>query len=215
MSEPPGALYASVLVADDEEIVRIGIRSVLLKYTPEWTLIAEASNVSEALANAETLRPRVAIVDQCLPGGPELRPGEGVVGLCETLTQAGVRVVIYTQSGGGLLNGFFQRAGAIGTVGKDHAVTLLTRAIDSAMHGGRFYAPPVHPSNLDDFHPLTPRQAEIIRLLALGHSNPEIAVECGMSVRTVESHRARIRRQIGADSLSELTRFALAHGLIC
>jgi DNA-binding NarL/FixJ family response regulator len=62
---------------------------------------------------------------------------------------------------------------------------------------------------------LTPRQAEIIRLLALGRSNPEIAHECGMSVRTVESHRARIRRQVGADSLSELTRFAHDQGLIC
>jgi len=216
MSEPSGALSASVLIADDEEIVRIGIRSVLLKHAPDWTYIAEAANVDEALENAEAIRPRVAIVDQCLPGGPELRRGEGVLELCGTLTRAGVGVVIYTQSGGTLLNRFFQRAGAIGTVGKNHAVTQLTRAVESAMRGDRFYAPPGDSaSQTADFRVLTPRQAEIIRLLALGHNNPEIALECGMSVRTVESHRARIRHQIGADSLSELTRFALTHGLIC
>jgi two-component system, NarL family, response regulator NreC len=208
MFEKSGATSAPVLIADDEELVRLGVREVLRRLDSAWPVF-ECATAEEAVEALEE-RPRIAIVDQCLPGGLARKRGEGMTDVCRWLAGAGTRVIVYTESGGLALSRMFQRAGASAAVSKEQDVSTLARAIERVAAGQKFF-----PAATSEPGALTPREAEVIRLLASGLSNSEVAYECGTSVRTVESHRARLRKRIGADSVSAITRYAIDSGLIC
>jgi DNA-binding NarL/FixJ family response regulator len=211
-----------ILVADDHELVRRGIRGVL-RTRRGWTVVGEAVNGREAVEKANKLKPDVAIVDISMPDLDGLQatrqireaaPDTEVVVLSMHESDQMVRRVL--------------DAGALGYVLKSDLATHLVRAVKDVSAGKLFLTPRVSDIVLKGFletgkHPdatehtqvrPTPREVEIIRLLAQGNPNKKIAGELGITVRTVETHRAKIMSKLGLHSLAELIHYAIRNKVI-
>jgi len=206
-----------ILVADDHGLVRRGTRAVLHS-RPGWRVVGEATNGREAIQKAVELKPDVAVVDI---GMPELDGIEVVRQIREAVPDTKVLVLTMHES-----DQMVQRAldaGANGYVLKSDLTECLAKAVKSVAEGKRFLTPKVSEIVLDGFlktkgqhqkreragAQTTPRELEIIRLLAQGKSNKEIAAELGIAVRTVETHRAKIMLKLGLHSLAELIHYAI------
>ncbi len=207
-----------ILVADDHELVREGLISVLRQAHPEWEVVGEAANGKEAIRLAEALRPNVAILDLSMPEPNGLR-------VTEHLSSAirGIKVMVLTVHTAEPVMRQARRAGASAFVGKNELPDNLVTAVERMLAGEPFFAsesasPP--PSELKPAeripvqYLLTRRELEVLRLLAQGLSNKEIASALGMSVRTVESHHANILSRLSVDSLGDLVKLAVADGLV-
>jgi two-component system, NarL family, response regulator NreC len=211
-----------ILIADDHGLVRRGIREVLHS-RPGWRVVGEAANGHEAVAKAIELKPDVAVVDI---GMPELDGIEAARQIREAVPETKILILTMNES-----DNLIRRAldaGANGYVLKSDLTDTLPKAMEAIIAGKRFLTPKVSEIVLDGFlnrtgqhHPVegtgtrtTPRETEIIRLLAGGKTNKEIAAMLQITARTVETHRSKIMLKLGVHSLAELIHYALRHELI-
>jgi two-component system, NarL family, response regulator NreC len=214
MSEPTGAEEAiTVVLADDHAVVR-GALKALLEGQEEVEVVGEAGDIASARAVVAERAPRVLVLDVNLPDGlavdalPELR---------EEAPETAI--VLLTMERDLTLARRALDAGAAGYLFKDSAHLELIEAVRAAAAGERHLAPAVaaglkNEKSDDDRPILSPRETEVLKLMALGHTNREIADQLHLSVRTVETHRAHVQQKLGLSSRPELTRYALSHGLI-
>ncbi len=205
----------TILVADDHAVVRSGLR-LLLDAEEDFEVVAEAGDVSSTLRSVRGHKPDVLILDLNMPGEPSL---PAIPQLRENSPDT--QIVVLTMQSDPAFAREALRAGAVGYVLKEAADSELVDAVRSAA-AGRTYLnpelgarlaaePPAASGPPDD---LTEREVEVLRLIALGHTNAEIGQQLYLSVRTVESHRAHIQRKLGRTTRAELVRYALDRGLI-
>jgi two-component system response regulator NreC len=204
-----------IVIADDHRVVRSGLRMVLER-EEDFEVVAEAGDATEARRYVRAHRPEVLILDLNMPGEPSL-PAIPLI----RDESPGTRVVVLTMQEDPAFAREALQAGASAYVLKEAADDELVQAVRVAASGGTFLTPqlgarmaaaPPEPSGPPD--DLTEREVEILRLIALGHTNAEIAAQLFLSVRTVESHRAHIQHKIRLTSRAELVRYALEHGLM-
>jgi DNA-binding NarL/FixJ family response regulator len=211
-----------ILIADDHGLVRRGAREVL-NIQQGWTVVGEAANGREALQKATELKPDVAVIDIAMP---DLDGVEVVRRLREAMPE--IKVLVLTMHDSSQMVRRALDAGANGYLLKSDLTHCLPEAVKAIAEGKRFLTPKVSEIVLDGFlkakDPLQPgpragsrttrREVEIIRLLAEGKANKEIAAALGIAVRTVETHRSKIMLKLGIHSVAELVRYALREGVI-
>jgi len=205
----------SVIIADDHAVVRKGLR-LLIDAEPGLKVLAEAGTVPDAVMKTRALRADVLVLDLNMPGGSSL---EAIPQLREEAPMTAI-VVLTMQNDPAFARQALQ-SGAAGFVLKEAADDELLEAIRQASNGGTYLnptlgarlaaAPPEPAGPPDD---LSERELSVLRLIALGHTNSEIAGTLHLSVRTVESHRAHIQQKTRRSSRAELVRYALEHDLV-
>lgn len=216
MNEPRAASDAatSIVIADDHAVMRSGLR-MLLEAESDLQVVAEAGDVEETIRKLKGYKPDILLLDLHMPGGPSLQ-------FIPDMREAspGTRIVVLTmQNSAGFVREAL-RAGALGYVTKEAADAELVEAVRLArdnqpyLHprlGAKLATEPVEDGPPDD---LTEREVQVLRLIALGHTNTEIAGQLYLSVRTVESHRAHIQQKLRLSTRAELVRYALDHHLV-
>jgi two-component system response regulator NreC len=211
MTEPD----ITVVIADDHAVVRKGLR-MLVDAEPDLRAVAEAGDVPEALRLTRAHRPRVLVLDLNMPGGSSLEAIPLAAGGPESTA-----VVVLTMQDDPSFARQALQAGASGFVLKEAADDELLTAIRLAAAGGTYLNPrlgarlatePRAPEGPPD--DLSEREAEVLGLIALGHTNGEIGKQLYLSIRTVETHRAHIQQKLRLSSRAELVRYALEHDLV-
>ena len=211
-----------LLIADDHEIVRKGLRS-LLESQPGWQVTAEASDGREAVEKAKEIKPDVTVLDIGMPALNGLEAARQMI-----KNDARAKILILTMHESDPLIREVLDAGARGYVLKSDAGRDLVTAVNAVRSNKTFFTAKVaqivlegyldkKPKKLepDAAHSrLTPRQREIVQLLAEGKSSKEVAVALGLSVKTAETHRANIMRRLDCHSVSELVRYAVRNNII-
>ena len=206
-----------VLVVDDHAVVRTGLRRVL-DAEPDIETVGEAPNAERAVFEAMAHKPDVVLMDVVMPGksGIEIIPT-----LQQNAPQARVLVLSMQDDPRYLREAF--AAGASGYVLKEAADTEVVDAVRAVAAGERYVHPTLGARLVEaeaaerrraEEDPLSEREREVLRLLALGHTNQEIAKLLYISVRTAETHRAHIMQKLRLSSRAELVRYALAEGLL-
>ena len=202
----------TVVIADDHTVVRQGLR-LLIDNEDGLQVIAEAGTVPDAERLTRAHRPTVLVLDLNMPGGSSL---EAIPRLREQTA-----VVVLTMQDDPAFARQALQAGALGFVLKEAADEELLEAIRLAAAGdtylnprlgARLAAQPSEPAGPPD--DLTEREVEVLRLIALGHTNGEIAKQLFLSVRTVETHRSHIQHKLGLSTRAELVRYAIERGLV-
>ncbi|BCM92281.1 transcriptional regulatory protein LiaR [Abditibacteriota bacterium] len=201
-----------VLLVDDHPVVRAGM-AALLEIDPEENIrvVGEAGNGHQAIERFEELRPDVTLMDLRMP---ELDGVEAIRAICTRHPQA--RIIVLTTFDGDEDITLALRAGASGYLLKDSPREQLLQAVRSVAGGGRF-VPPEVASRLtarDNFESLSPREAELLQIIAEGKSNREIANELFITEGTVKFHINRILTKLGASNRSEAVAIALRRGLV-
>jgi two-component system, NarL family, response regulator NreC len=205
------------VVVDDHAVVRSGIK-LLLDREDDIEVVGEAGNAKDAIFRARGLKPDVILLDVVMPGqsGIEVLPS-----LLKEAPDARVLVLSMQDDPSYVREAF--AAGASGYVLKeaaDEEVVAAVRAIAdgrSYVHpalGARLVAAEAQERAAAEADPLSDREREVLRLLALGHTNQEIAKMLYISVRTAETHRAHIMQKLRLETRAELVRYALSHGLL-
>jgi two-component system, NarL family, response regulator NreC len=206
-----------VLVVDDHAVVRSGLR-MLLDAEPDMETVGEAPNADRAVFEALEQRPDVVLMDLVMPGKGGI---EGMPALLRAVPEAKV-LVLSMQDDPRYVRESFE-AGASGYVLKEAADTEVVEAVRAVANGERYVHPALGARLVEaeaqerrraDEDPLSEREREVLRLLALGHTNQEIASMLYISVRTAETHRAHIMQKLRLSSRAELVRYALAQGLL-
>jgi two-component system, NarL family, response regulator NreC len=207
----------SVVVVDDHAVVRSGLK-LLLDNEEDIDVVGEAGNAKDAIFRARALKPDVILLDVVMPGE------SGIEVLPQLLKEsAETRVLVLSmQDDPSYVREAFA-AGARGYVLKEAADEEVVSAVREVAGGGSY----VHPAlgarlvaaeaaerAAAEADPLSDREREILRLLALGHTNQEIAQQLYISVRTAESHRAHIMQKLRLTTRAELVRYALSRGLL-
>jgi two-component system response regulator NreC len=208
----------TIVLADDHAVVRSGLRFVL-EAEDDLQVVAEAGTVDDAVRLTKAHRPSVLVLDLNMPGGPGT---SSLDVLPQLATEAPMtRIVILTMQEDPQFARQALGAGAAAYVLKEAADAELVEAVHAAAAGSSYLNPrlgaqlaaaPVGGAEPPD--DLTDREAEILRLIALGHTNAEIGGQLYLSVRTVESHRAHIQQKLRRSSRAELVRYALDRGLL-
>jgi two-component system, NarL family, response regulator NreC len=196
------------LLVDDHQIVRSGVRRVL-EATGRFDIVGEAAEVGEALERARLLRPDVVVLDLTL------RDGSGLDAIAD-LRELGTRVVILSMQDEPAYARKAFELGAQGYVVKDAADEELADAIDAVL-ADRIYVHPALAARLvlgDPEDDLTERERQILRLIALGYTNQEIAGQLFLSVRTIEAHRRHILDKLRLTTRAELVRYALERRIV-
>jgi two-component system, NarL family, response regulator NreC len=203
-----------VLICDDHALVRAGLQ-LLLDAQPDIDVVAEAASGEEAVEQTRRLAPDVVLLDVVLPGR------SGVDVLPDVLAAAPkTRVVMLSMQDDPTYVRKSFAAGASGYVPKEAADVELVHAVREVAAGHRFVHPTVGArlaaadaeADTASPDPLSEREHEVLHLLALGHTNQEIAAMLAISVRTVETHRARVMEKLGLKTRAELVRHAIATG---
>jgi two-component system, NarL family, response regulator NreC len=208
---PP--LPIRVVLADDHSVVRRSLR-LLLDGEESVDVVAEAPDLSAVLREVRLHTPHVLVLDLRLPNGSSV---ETIQRLRTRMPQT--EIVVMTMEARPVFAQQAIDAGAIGFVLKDRADSELPTAVRRAAQGEEYVSPSVA-ADLDRLrlagggNDLSPRETEILRLLALGHTSAEIAAKVHLSRRTVETHRSRIHRKLGLATRAELVRYALERHLI-
>ena len=205
----------TIVVADDHAVVRSGLR-MLLDAEPDLEVVAETGDVAATRRSLKGYRPQVLILDLNMPGEPSL---PAIPSLREASPETSI--VVLTMQDDPAFAREALRAGALGYVLKEAADSELVRAVRMAADGRTYLHPELGarmaserpPPPPPDDH-LTDREVEVLRLIALGHTNPEIASKLYLSVRTVESHRSNIQLKLGLSTRAELVRHAIDRGLL-
>jgi two-component system response regulator NreC len=214
-TDPAEVTETTVVIADDHAVVRKGLR-LLIDAEPGLRVVAEAGTAHDALRKARAHRAGVLILDLNMPGGSSL---EAIPEIREEAPTTAI-VVLTMQNDPAFARQALQ-SGAAGFVLKESADDELLEAVRLAASGGTYLNPslgarlaaqPPEPAGPPD--DLSERELAVLRLIALGHTNGEIAGELHLSVRTVESHRAHIQQKTRRSSRAELVRYALEHGLV-
>jgi two-component system response regulator NreC len=205
-----------IVLADDHAVVRAGLR-LLLDAEDDFEVVAEAGDVDGALRAVLGHKPDVLVLDLNMPGDqtsldalptiPDRSPDTRTVVLTMQLDPEYARRAL--------------RGGAAAYVLKEAADSELVEAVRRAADGGTYLnpalgaklaaAPPEPTGRPDD---LSEREVEVLRLIALGHTNAEIGEQLYLSIRTVETHRAHVQQKLRRSSRAELVRYAIDHGLL-
>ena len=213
MSEEPATIR--IMVADDHQVVRSGLR-LLLEAETDFEVVAEAGDIPTTRRTVLGYKPDVLILDLNMPGEQSL---PAIPALLEASPDT--RIVVLTMQEDPAFAREALRAGATGYVLKEAADAELVQAVRMAAEGrtylhpelgARVAAEPPKPDGPPD--DLTEREAQILGLIALGHTNNEIGQQLYLSVRTVESHRAHIQQKLRRSTRAELVRYALDNGLV-
>jgi two-component system response regulator NreC len=206
-----------VLIVDDHAVVRSGLRRVL-EAEDDIEVVAEAGNKRDAVFEARAQKPDVILMDVVMPGE------SGIEATPAVMHEApGAKVLVLSMQDDPQYVREAFAAGATGYVLKEAADSELVTAVREVAAGGRY----VHPAlgarmiasdaeakRRAEEDPLSDREREILRLLALGHTNQEIAKMLYISVRTAETHRAHIMQKLRVTTRAELVRYALDQGLL-
>ncbi len=213
MSVPP----IRVVIVDDHPVVRSGLRKVL-ESEAGIEVVGEAGDATHAVFEARAHQPDVILMDVVMPGrsGIEVTPD-----VLHEAPEAKVLILSMQDDPNYVRQAF--AAGASGYILKEAADTDLVAAVREVAGGGRY----VHPSlgarmveaeaeerKRAEQDPLSDRERDVLRLLALGHTNQEISDTLYISVRTAETHRAHIMQKLRLSTRAELVRYALEHGLL-
>ena len=204
-----------IVVADDHQVVRAGLK-MLLDAEEDFEVVAEAGDVASATRTVLGYKPDVLVLDLNMPDGSSL------AAIPKMLSDSpSTSIVVLTMQEDPAFASEALQAGARGYVLKEAADSELVEAVRTAaagrtyLHpelGAKIAAEPPKPAGPPD--DLTEREVEILKLIALGHTNTEIAEQLFLSVRTVESHRARIQQKTGVGTRAELVRYALDNDLV-
>jgi two-component system, NarL family, response regulator NreC len=203
----------TLVIADDHIVVRKGLR-MLIDAEPGLRVVAEAGDVPDAVRLTEAHRPRVLVLDLNMPGGSSLQA-------IPEIAAGATAVVVLTMQDDPSYARKALLAGASGFVLKEAADDELLEAIRLAADGDTYLNPrlgaklaaqPSKPEGPPDG--LTEREVEVLRLIALGHTNSEIGEQLFLSTRTVETHRAHVQQKLRRSSRAELVRYALEHDLV-
>lgn len=213
-SGPSADVRVRVALADDHEVVRSGLRLVL-EAEADIEIVAEAADVEGAARSVLGHKPDILVLDLNMPGGSSL---EAIPRILQV--SPATAVVVLTMQEDPAFAREALRAGALGYVLKEAANTELVRAIRSALAGRTYLHPSLGariaatPEVSGPPDALSPRELEVLRLIALGHTNTEIGSKLFLSVRTVETHRAHIQQKLSRSTRAELVAYALEHDLI-
>ncbi len=207
-----------ILVADDHEVVRRGVRSIL-EAVPGFEVCGEAATGPEAVRLATRLKPKVVVLDISMP---QLNALEATPRILQAVP--GAEVIILTVHESAQLVREILAVGARGYVLKSDAGHELVGAVRSVQQHKSFISPRVSQLALQSWiesrkspaksNSLTPREREVLRLVATGKSNKEVSTSLGISVTTVETHRTNLMRKLGLHSVAELVRYAVRHQLV-
>jgi DNA-binding NarL/FixJ family response regulator len=205
-----------VVLADDHEVVRAGLKS-LVEASPEMCVVGEAADGEQAVARARDLAPDVVVMDVSMPGVDGAQATERI-----TRDVPGVKVIALSAHEDRAHVTRLLQAGAAGYVLKRAAADELVRAIRTVGGGGTYVDPVLAGSLLRQSsqpfrHPegheaLSEREEEVLRRIAWGESNKEIATRLGISTKTVETYKARIGDKLGLRSRTDMVRYALQRG---
>lgn len=210
-----------IVVADDHELVRRGIRD-LLQAQGNWKVVGEARGGREAIKIVKRLKPDIAIVDITMPDMDGLEVTRRIRDIARE-----TQILILTMHESDQMVRRVMEIGARGYVLKSDMAAQLIQAVKDLANGKISLTPKVSEMVLEGFLKAgeskqpenghaqpTPREIEIIRLLAAGKTNKEIAAELGITLRTVETHRGRVMMKMGLHSLTELIHYAIRDKII-
>lgn len=210
-----------VLLADDHKLMRSGLRLVIERH-PELTVVGEADDGRQAVAMADSLKPDVLVMDI---GMPNLNGIEAARQIAAAHPEIAIVMLSMHSDEGYVLRAL--KAGARAYLLKDSAEADLSRAIQSVTEGKSFFSPAVSKVLLDDYirklqragvedsyDLLSPREREILQLVAEGKSSKEVANLLHLSVYTVETHRSNILQKLNLRGIPELILYAVRKGLI-
>src|SRR5579875_3227632 len=201
-----------IVIADDHPVVRRGLRQ-LLQDEQGFEVVAEADDLQSARRYVRGHRPQVLLLDLNMPGGSSLDAIEEILD-----ESPGLSIVILTMQDEPAYARRALSAGALGYVLKEAADTELVQAVRAAAQGRSYLNPQLGariaatPSGPPDG--LSEREVDVLRLIALGHTNAQIAATLYLSVRTVETHRAHIQQKLRLSTRAELVHYALERGLL-
>jgi two-component system, NarL family, response regulator NreC len=212
-TEESSAQTIRIVLADDHAVVRSGLR-MLLDNEMDFEVVAEAGDVESAQRYVRGHHPTVLVLDLNMPGGSSLEAISAI-----RIEAPGTQIVVLTMQDEPVFARHALTAGAIGYVLKEAADDELVEAVRRAAAGETYLNPRMGarlaseppPGPPDD---LSEREVDVLRLIALGHTNAEIAEQLFLSVRTVETHRAHIQQKLRLSSRAELVHYALERGLV-
>jgi two-component system, NarL family, response regulator NreC len=203
----------TVVIADDHTVVRKGLR-MLIDAEPGLRVVAEAGDLPDAVRLTKAHRPRVLVLDLNMPGGSSLEA-------IPEIAAGPTAVVVLTMQDDPSFARRALQSGANGFVLKEAADDELLLAVRLAADGETYLNPrlgaklaaqPTQPAGPPDH--LTEREVEVLRLIALGHTNNEIGAQLYLSTRTVETHRAHIQQKLRRSTRADLVRYAFEHDLV-
>jgi len=208
-----------VLLADDHTLVRAGLRK-LLESIPSMEVVGEAGDGLELLELVEKLQPQMVLMDIAMPGLNGLEATGRLV-----KAWPGIRVLILSMHQNGEYVRQALRQGAAAYLLKDAAPLELELAIRAVLKGETYLSPAVSKGVVSDYvqrlrtdeqpaDALTPRQREVLQLIAEGQSTKEIARRLDLSIKTVETHRTQLMKQLDIHEIAGLVRFAIRTGLV-
>src|SRR3954453_23105388 len=207
-----GAMPTRIVLADDHAVVRSGLK-LLLESEEDFEVVAIAGTADDALRYVRGHKPDVLVLDLNMPGRSSLEAIPDVAGISPA-----TKVVVLTMQEDPAFARRALRQGALGYVLKEAADEELVTAVRLAGEGRTYLHPRLGaalaaaregpPDNL------TQREVDVLRLIALGHTNSEIGQQLHLSVRTVETHRAHIQQKLRLTARSQLVAYALEHGFI-
>jgi len=203
----------TIVLADDHTVVRNALR-LLLDAEPGFEVVAEAGDAPSATRYVRGHRPTVLILDLNMPGGSSL---DAIPEIREA--SPATEIVVLTMQNEPAFARRALQAGVRGYVLKDAADAELVQAVRSAAAGDTYLQPALGArlaagESGRDGDELSERERDVLRLIALGHTNAEVAERLYISIRTVESHRAHIQQKLRLSSRAELVRYALEHGMV-
>jgi len=212
------SLPLRILVADDHEVVREGMRA-LIEHEPGWEVCGVATNGQEAVETAKKLKPEVIVLDVNMP---ELDGLQALRAIKRALPNSEV-IIFSAHHSEEAIEDLFD-AGAKSYIQKSDAGRYLMAAIKSVAEHKAFFTPEISQILFARFlsvdrakkqmHSLTNRERDVMRLLAQGSSNKEVAAALGISIRTAETHRAALMHKLGLNSLAALVRYAIRNNII-
>ncbi|MDX6689474.1 MAG: two-component system, NarL family, response regulator NreC [Solirubrobacteraceae bacterium] len=215
--EAPAAEAATIriVLADDHAVVRRGLE-LLLDAEQGFEVVASVGDVGAAIRTTRGYKPDVLVLDLNMPGGSSL---DAISTILEA--SPGTQIAVLTMQNEPAFARQALNAGALAYVLKEAAADELVEAVRRAAAGetylnpqlgARIAAEPTQPDGPPD--DLSEREVEVLRMIALGHTNAEIAEQLYLSIRTVESHRAHIQQKLRRSSRADLVRYAIDHGLV-
>ncbi len=221
MQYPERVAHIRIVLADDHTIIRSGLR-LLLEQQPDFKVAGEASDGREAVQLVSTLHPEVAVLDI---GMPQLNGIEATRKIVAEAPETQVVILSMHSDEGYVLRAL--KAGARAYILKNSAEADLIRAVRSVAEGKSFFSPVISKMLLEDYvrqvreksvedsyDLLTPREREILQLLAEGRTNKEVASTLGLSLHTVETHRGNILQKLNLHGTPELILYAVRKGII-